>query len=122
MSTEAGRHELKANSQKAEELYLKSLQLDHPVPVAHRGLGMLYEKLGRAPEASEEYQKYLDLAPDALRPRKDSTEVARIEGVGEPGDTTQTLCRSGGPEYLSNPTGYDFPLAPFGAAPGISRS
>jgi predicted Zn-dependent protease len=66
MATDAGRQNWKANQQKAEELYLKSLKLDNPVPMAHRGLGMLYEKIGRAKEAIDEYQKYLDLAPEAL--------------------------------------------------------
>ncbi len=65
LATAAGQQNWKSNRQKAEELYLQSQKLDNPVPMAHRGLGMLYEKIGRTKEAIDEYQKYLDLAPDA---------------------------------------------------------
>src|SRR2546427_9469076 len=47
-------------------LYLRSLQVENPASLAHRGLGMLYEKEGRTKDAIEEYQKYLELSPDAL--------------------------------------------------------
>jgi hypothetical protein len=40
--------------------------LDSPTPVAHRGLGMLYEKLGRKDDAAAEYEKYMELAPLAI--------------------------------------------------------
>jgi len=66
LATAAGQQHWKSNQQKAEELYLQSLKLDNPVPMAHRGLGMLYEKTGRTKEAIDEYQKYLDLTPNAL--------------------------------------------------------
>jgi predicted Zn-dependent protease len=65
LATAAGQQNWKLNQQKAEELYLQSLKLNDPVPMAHRGLGMLYEKIGRTKAAVDEYQKYLDLAPDA---------------------------------------------------------
>ena len=65
LKTEAGQQNWKANQQKAEELYQRALQLDNPAPVAHRGLGMLNEKLGRSSEAISEYEKYLELAPAA---------------------------------------------------------
>ena len=64
--TPAGQEEAKAHLQKAEELYLRALGLGAPSPLAHRGLGMLYEKLGRKDEALGEYQKYLDLVPTAV--------------------------------------------------------
>jgi regulator of sirC expression with transglutaminase-like and TPR domain len=38
---------------------------ENPVPVAHRGLGMLYEKLERGADAVAEYEKYLELSPSA---------------------------------------------------------
>ena len=66
LATAAGQQNWKSNQQKAEELYLQSERLDNPVPMAHRGLGMLYEKTGRTKEAIDEYQKYLDLTPNAL--------------------------------------------------------
>jgi len=34
--------------------------------MAHRGLGMLYERLGRSNEAVTEYKKYVELAPAAI--------------------------------------------------------
>lgn len=66
LATEAGLQDWKANQQKAEELYFSALKLNNPVPAAHRGLGMLYEKLGRPSEAATEYEKYLELAPSAI--------------------------------------------------------
>jgi predicted Zn-dependent protease len=66
MAKEPGQQNWKSNQQKAEELYRRALGLENPAPVAHRGLAMLYEKLGRKDEAIAEYQKYLDLAPVAV--------------------------------------------------------
>jgi regulator of sirC expression with transglutaminase-like and TPR domain len=50
----------------AEQLYRRALNADNPAPVAHRGLGMLYEKLERKPDAAAEYEKYLGLSPSAI--------------------------------------------------------
>ena len=66
LATDAGQQNWKTNQSKSEELYLKSLKLDNPTPLAHRGLGMLYEKTGRGKEAIDEYQKYLELVPNAV--------------------------------------------------------
>lgn len=66
LTTPAGQENLKAHQQKAEELYRRALGLDSPTALAHRGLGMLYEKLGRQPAAVSEYQKYMELAPAAI--------------------------------------------------------
>jgi predicted Zn-dependent protease len=66
LATEVGQQNWKKNQSKAEELYLRSLQLPGPTPLAHRGLGMLYEKIGRGKEAIEQYQKYLELVPEAV--------------------------------------------------------
>jgi predicted Zn-dependent protease len=66
MATEIGQQNWKINQSKSEELYLRSLHLNNPTPLAHRGLGMLYEKIGRGKEAIDEYQKYLELVPDAV--------------------------------------------------------
>jgi tetratricopeptide (TPR) repeat protein len=63
LATPAGKENWERHQQKAEELYLRALAAENQVPVAHRGLGMLYEKLGRAPDAVAEYQKYIDLSP-----------------------------------------------------------
>jgi predicted Zn-dependent protease len=56
----------KANSEKAESLYLRALELNRLNAGARRGLGMLYEKLNRKQDAASEYAKYLELAPNAI--------------------------------------------------------
>jgi len=65
LATFAGQENWKGHQQKSEELYRSALATDKPVAVAHRGLGMLYEKLDRKIEALAEYEKYLELAPAA---------------------------------------------------------
>jgi beta-barrel assembly-enhancing protease len=66
LATPVGQENWKAHQQKAEELYLRALSLNEPVPAAHRGLGMLYEKLGRTAEAVAQYEKYIERAPTAF--------------------------------------------------------
>lgn len=66
LATPAGQQNWKTHLQKAEEYYLRALTLDNPAPTVHRGLGMLYEKLGRTSEAVTEYEKYVALAPAAI--------------------------------------------------------
>ena len=56
----------KVNSEKAESLYLRAIELNRLNARARRGLGMLYEKLSRKQEAASEYAKYLELAPNAI--------------------------------------------------------
>lgn len=63
LATPAGQQNWKAHQEKAETHYLKALSLDEPVPQAHRGLGMLYEKLGRTGEALAHYEKYIEIVP-----------------------------------------------------------
>jgi predicted Zn-dependent protease len=66
LKTPAGQEAWKTNSQKAETLFLRALELNRFNASAHRGLGMLYERLNRKPEAAGEYAKYLELAPNAV--------------------------------------------------------
>jgi Flp pilus assembly protein TadD len=66
LTTPGGQEAWKANSAEAEKLFLRALELDRFNASAHRGLGMLYEKLNRKPEAASEYAKYLELAPNAI--------------------------------------------------------
>jgi predicted Zn-dependent protease len=66
LETPAGKDNWQRHQQKAEELYLRALNAENPVPAVHRGLGMLYEKLGRANDAASEYEKYIELAPNAI--------------------------------------------------------
>jgi beta-barrel assembly-enhancing protease len=72
LATPAGKENWERHRQRAEELYLRALATENPAPVSHRGLGMLYEKLGRANDAVAEYQKYIELSPSA-------SDRARIE-------------------------------------------
>lgn len=66
LTTPAGQEAWKTNSGKAETLFLRALDLNRFNASAHRGLGMLYERLNRKPEAASEYAKYLELAPNAI--------------------------------------------------------
>jgi beta-barrel assembly-enhancing protease len=66
LATPAGQENWKTHQQKAEQLYLRALSLENPYPAAHRGLAVLYEKLGRTNEAVSEYEKYMELAPAAI--------------------------------------------------------
>jgi regulator of sirC expression with transglutaminase-like and TPR domain len=50
----------------AEQFYRRALNAEKPLPVAHRGLGMLYEKVGRGTDAIAEYEKYIELSPSAI--------------------------------------------------------
>jgi predicted Zn-dependent protease len=66
LTTPAGQEAWKANSAKSETLFIRALDLDRFNARAHRGLGMLYEKLNRKQDAASEYAKYLELAPGAI--------------------------------------------------------
>ena len=63
MKTAAGQQAWKANQEKAEQLYLRALDLDRSNYLVPRGLGMLYEKVGRKEEAISQYRQYIELAP-----------------------------------------------------------
>ena len=65
LATPAGKDNWQKHQQLAEELYQRALNDENPTPVAHRGLGMLYEKLGRGSDAVVQYEKYLEQAPAA---------------------------------------------------------
>ena len=65
LATPEGKDNWQKHQQMAEQLYRRALNAENPVPVAHRGLGLLYEKLGRGSDAAAEYEKYLELSPAA---------------------------------------------------------
>ncbi len=79
LATPAGKENWRQNQQRAEELYLRALAAENPIPPAHRGLGILYEKLSRANDALTQYQKYLELSPSA--PDRERIQ-RRIESLG----------------------------------------
>lgn len=66
LATPAGQENWQKHQQMAEDLYKRALNAENPAPVAHRGLGMLYEKLGRGSDAAAEYEKYVELSPTAI--------------------------------------------------------
>lgn len=66
LGTPAGKENWQKHQQMAEQLYRRALNAENPAPVAHRGLGMLYEKLERGSDAVVEYEKYLELSPSAI--------------------------------------------------------
>jgi predicted Zn-dependent protease len=66
LDTPAGKENWEKHQRLAEDLYRHALNTENPAPVAHRGLGMLYEKLGRGNDAVTEYEKYLELSPAAI--------------------------------------------------------
>lgn len=65
LATPAGQENWQKHQQLAEQFYQRALNAENPAPVAHRGLGMLYEKLGRGADAAAAYEKYLELSPSA---------------------------------------------------------
>jgi hypothetical protein len=66
LATPAGEANWQKHQQMSEEFYRRALNAENPVPVAHRGLGLLYEKLARGTDAVAEYEKYLELSPAAV--------------------------------------------------------
>jgi predicted Zn-dependent protease len=66
LATAAGKDNWQKHQQMAEQLYRRALNAENPAPIAHRGLGLLYEKLGRGTDAAAEYEKYLELSPSAI--------------------------------------------------------
>jgi predicted Zn-dependent protease len=72
----SGKERWETNCGESERWLKKALQLDPQNPQAHRGLGFLYETLGRNLDSIQELRKYLELAPNA----KDARQVRqRIE-------------------------------------------
>jgi Flp pilus assembly protein TadD len=64
-ATPKGQAALKLNQTTAENLFRRAIGLDANLARPHFGLGMLYERMGRAAMALDEYRKYLELAPHA---------------------------------------------------------
>jgi len=56
----------KDDRQKAEEEYHQSLSCDPNFPLPRKGLGTIYYKQGMTNKAVNEFEKYLQLLPDAL--------------------------------------------------------
>jgi len=79
LATPAGQENWQKHQQKAEELYKRALNAENPAPVAHRGLGMLYEKLGRGTDAVAAYEKYLELSSNAIDRERIQRRIAALK-------------------------------------------
>jgi beta-barrel assembly-enhancing protease len=66
LATEAGQAAFAANMNRAREVYEDILARDPGYAVAQRGLGEVYEALGRPREAGRAYLEYVRQVPDAL--------------------------------------------------------
>ena len=66
LKTPEGQEAWKSNSEHAEKLFVRALELNRLNARAHRGLGMLYERLGRKEDAASKYAAYIELAPNAI--------------------------------------------------------
>jgi tetratricopeptide (TPR) repeat protein len=62
------------NTKDALAAFESALKLDPTLPAAHRGMGMVYVLQGKNADAKVEYQKYLQLAPDA----PDADQIKRL--------------------------------------------
>jgi tetratricopeptide (TPR) repeat protein len=58
----------------AQTAFESALKLDPTLPSAHRGMGMVYVLLGKNAEAKVEYQRYLQLEPNAA----DKDQIERL--------------------------------------------
>jgi len=87
MSDPHGTEQWEANATLAENAYRKALAMDANNANSHRGLGFLYERKDRAAAATDEFKKYLQLAPDA----KDARQIRiHIESLEKAASTTAT--------------------------------
>jgi predicted Zn-dependent protease len=68
------------NQRLAEETYKKALAVDPSNAKTYLGLGQLYEKADRGKEAIEAYEKYLELAPNALDRQRVQRRIDTLKG------------------------------------------
>ena len=68
------------NQRLAEETYKKALTIDPTNAKTYLGLGQLYDKSNRSKEALEAYDKYLELAPNALDRQRVQGRVNILRG------------------------------------------
>lgn len=115
LKTTAGQEAWKANREKAEQLYLRALDLNRFNFVAHRGMGMLYERSGRKDDAVHAYSKYLELAPPGtadVERFKRRREILKASLAGETAAPAPTSTSPPTATPISTPN----PIAPAPAA------
>lgn len=92
LATPAGQAAMAASEKQSEEAYKEALDLDPANAAAHRGLGFLFEKQNSPAQCAAEFQKYLELAPNAMdqsqiRRRLDAAMKASAQAVTPPAGT-----------------------------------
>jgi tetratricopeptide (TPR) repeat protein len=70
-----------ANASRSEETYRKALAMDPNNATSHRGLGFLYERKDQRASSTEEFKKYLELAPGAKDARQIRLHLESLEKV-----------------------------------------
>jgi len=84
LQADPGGHERwQQNCVRSEEAFRKALQLDRGNAQAHRGLGFLYQDQGRGADAIQEYEKYLELAPEGHDARRVRRRLEVLKKVSE---------------------------------------
>src|SRR5450631_83159 len=74
-----GAERWEANAALSEETYRKALAMDPNNANSHRGLGFLYERKDQHTTATEEFKKYLELAPEAKDARQIKVHIEALE-------------------------------------------
>ena len=70
MADPEGAARCQANVDQSREAYQKALAMEPQNATAHRGLGFLFERENDPAEASAQFEKYLQLAPNAKDARQ----------------------------------------------------
>jgi tetratricopeptide (TPR) repeat protein len=68
-----------ANVVLSEGAFRKALEMDPANATAHRGLGFLFERKDRRADATEQFKKYLELAPTAKDARQVRMHLESLE-------------------------------------------
>ena len=74
-----GPERCQANVDRAEDAFQKALNLDPQNATAHRGLGLLFERENAPAEAIAQFEKYLELAPNARDARQIRMRLDRLK-------------------------------------------
>lgn len=68
------------NWDRSQKAYQKAIEMDAHVASAHRGLGYLWEANNAMPQAIEQFNLYLDMAPEAKDARQIKLHLEKLSG------------------------------------------